>query len=199
VTVKNFGANVVNLGGFALKSAGTSVGIAEELDMIGVLAPGESKTFPGGPSASAQGWIDANDTVFDGPTDFASVVWENFPLSTAFCGGSILNQTPPASFPPDGEGEIVIDTIVQFGNETNTQLVNGWNLVPTGQGTVSIAAAFAGNEDKVTAIYAWDAELGEWTHYIPDAPDGVNTIDTIGNGVYVWVLVKQPFTLTLPK
>ena len=59
--------------------------------------------------------------------------------------------------------------------------------------------AFAEFEDKVTAIYVWDPVLEEWTHYIPGAPDGVNTIDTIGGGVFMWVRVKEPFTLTLPK
>ncbi len=199
ITVKNFGSNVVNLGGFALKSIGTNVGIAEELDLIGVLAPGESKTFPGGPGAAQENWIGVNDDVFSGPSDFASVVWEDFALSTVFCDGTSFTQTPPASFPLDGEGEIVMDITIPFGNEQDVQLVNGWNLVPTGKGTTPIAQAFAGHEADVTAIYAWDAELGEWTHYIPDAPSGVNTIDTIGNGVVLWVLVKQPFTLTLPK
>lgn len=199
ITVKNFGSNVVNLGGFALKSIGTNVGIAEELDLIGVLAPGESKTFPGGPGAAQENWIGVNDDVFSGPSDFASVVWEDFALSTVFCDGTSFTQTPPASFPLDGEGEIVMDITIPFGNEQDVQLVNGWNLVPTGKGTTPIAQAFAGHEADVTAIYAWDAELGEWTHYIPDAPSGVNTIDTIGNGVVLWVLVKQPFTLTLSK
>lgn len=199
ITVKNFGSNVVNLGGFALKSIGTDVGNAEELDMIGVLAPGESKTFPGGPGAPQENWIGVNNEVFTGPDDFASVVWEDFALSTVFCDGTSFTQTPPASFPLDGEGEIVLDIIIPFGNETDTQLVSGWNLVPTGQAAVPIAAAFAGHENDVTAIYAWDATLGEWSHYIFGAPAGVNTIDTVGNGVVLWVLVKQPFTLTLPK
>ena len=78
-------------------------------------------------------------------------------------------------------------------------LAAGWNMVPTGKGSVSIATAFSAFEDKVTAIYVWDATLETWSHYIPGAPAGVNTIDTIGNGVFMWVLVKQPFTLTLPK
>lgn len=199
ITVKNFGSNVVNLGGFALKSVGTDVGIAEELDLIGVLAPGESKTFAGGPGAPLENWVGANSEVFSGSSDFASVVWEDFALSTVFCDGTSYTQTPPASFPPDGEGEILIDVVVPFGNETDMQLVSGWNLVPTGAGTLPISQAFAGHEDDVAAIYAWDATLGEWSRYIPGAPAGVNTIETVGNGLVIWVLVKQPFTLTLPK
>jgi hypothetical protein len=199
ITVKNFGSNVVNLGGFGLKSAGSDVGIAEEMDMIGVLAPGESKTFLGGPGAAGENWIGTADEVFAGLGDFASVVWENFALSTVYCDGTSFNQTPPASFPLDGEGEILIDITIPFGDESDSQLVSGWNLVPTGKATLPIASAFAGHEDDVTAIYAWDETLGEWSHYIPGAPAGVNTIDTVGNNIVLWVLVKQPFTLTLPK
>ncbi|MEO8538981.1 MAG: hypothetical protein ABI577_04510 [bacterium] len=199
ITVKNFGSNLVNLGGFSLKSIGTDVGNAEELDLIGLLAPGESKTFLGGPAAEGENWIGVQNEVFSGPNDFASLVWEDFALSTVFCDGTSVTQTPPASFPLDGEGEIVLDIIVPFGQETEIPLVSGWNLVPTGKASMPIEAAFAGNEDKVTAIYAWDAKLEEWAHFIPGAPAGVNTIDTIGDGVYLWVLVKEPFTLTLPK
>lgn len=200
ITVKNFGNNVVNLDGFALKSAGTDVGNAEELDLIGILQPGESKTFLGGPGASSSvGWIDAGSEVFTGSNDFASLVWEDFPLSTMFCDGTLVNPTPPPSFPPDGEGEIVIDVVIPFGAETTTPLVAGWNLVPTGEGTVSLAGALAGFENNVVAVYLWDPVLEEWAHYIPGVPAGANTIDTVGNGQFMWVLVKQPFTLTLPN
>ncbi len=199
ITVKNFGPNVVNLGGFALKSIGADVGIGEEMDMIGVLAPGESKTFLGGPGAPLENWIGVQDEVFTGSNDFASVVWEDFALNTVFCDGTSFTQTPPASFPPDGEGEIVLDITIPFGNETDTQLVNGWNLVPTGKASLPIEQAFAGHENDVTAVYAWDSDLQEWTHWIPGIPPSPSTIDTIGNGLVLWVLVKQPFTLTLPK
>ncbi|HNO65165.1 MAG TPA: hypothetical protein PKK39_02370 [Tepidiformaceae bacterium] len=199
ITVKNFGSNVVNLGGFALKSAGTDVGIAEELDLIGVLGPGESKTFVGGPGAATENWIGTQSEVFSGSSDFASVVWEDFALSTMFCDGTSLTQAPPASFPPDGEGEIVMDIVVQFGNENDIPLIAGWNLVPTGAGTVKIADAFAGHESDVVAVYAWDSTLQEWRHYIPGIPPSPTVIDEIGNGLVLWVLVKQPFTLTLPK
>ena len=199
ITVKNFGSNVVNLGGFALKSIGTDVGIAEELDLIGVLGPGESKTFVGGPGAASENWIGTQSEVFSGSSDFASVVWEDFALSTMFCDGTSLTQTPPASFPPDGEGEIVMDIVVQFGNETDVPLVAGWNLVPTGAATVKVADAFAGHESDIIAVYAWDSALQEWRHYIPGIPPSPTVIDEIGKGVPLWVLVKQPFTLTLPK
>ena len=200
ITVRNFGTNVVNLGGFSLESIGSDVGNAEQLDLIGVLNPGESKTFAGGPGADTiVGWIGTDSEVFDGPNDVAFLTWEQFVLSDARCNGSIQHFTPPPSFPLDGEGEIIIDVTIPFGAEVEVPLVAGWNLIPTGAGTVEVQTAFAEFEDKVTAIYVWDPVLEEWTHYIPGAPDGVNTIDTIGGGVFMWVLVKEPFTLTLPK
>lgn len=199
ITVKNFGTNVVNLGGFALKSPSTDVGNAEELDMIGILEPGQSKTFQGGPGAGLSGWLGAQSEVLTGASDYMSVVWEDYALSTVWCDGSRLDRTPLVTFPLDGEGEIKIDVIIPFGNETEFPLVPGWNMVPTGKGTVSIETAFAEFNDKVEAIYVWDPVLLEWSHYIPGAPASVNTIDTIGNGAFMWVLVKQPFTLALPK
>ena len=50
-----------------------------------------------------------------------------------------------------------------------------------------------------SVIYAWDADLQEWQRYIPGAPDAVNTIHDFGNNVIVWIQVKRPLTLTLPK
>ncbi|MBK7124944.1 MAG: hypothetical protein IPH65_03335 [Dehalococcoidia bacterium] len=199
ITVKNFGDKLVNLGGFALKSSGSDVGNAEELDMIGLLEPGESKTFPGGPGAAVEGWLGAENEVLEGASDYMSVVWEDYPISTVWCDGTRLDLSPLVSFPLDGEGELKMDIVIPFGNEVEVPLAAGWNMVPTGKGSVSIATAFSAFEDKVTAIYVWDATLETWSHYIPGAPAGVNTIDTIGNGVFMWVLVKQPFTLTLPK
>ena len=200
ITVQNFGTNVVNLGGFGLESVGDDVGNSEQYDLRGVLEPGQSATFYGGPGAdSVIGWIGTGSEVLEGPGDFAALVWEDFVLSVATCGGQIVHNKPPASFPLDGEGEIVIDITIPFGAEIEQPIVFGWNLVPTGQGTVDISEAFAGFEDQVTVIYVWDSVLEEWSRYIPDAPDGVNTIDTIGNGQFMWVLAKGPFTLTLPK
>lgn len=200
ITVKNFGSNEVNLGGFALKSPKASdVGNAEVLDLIGVLQPGESKTFLGGPDATSNEWLDADSRIFAGANDYVSLVWEDYPITTVNCAGDRIDNSPLVSFPPDGEGEIKLDIIIPFGNETDVPLSIGWNLVPTGKGEISLEAAFADSMDKVEAIYVWDAVLEQWSHYIPGAPSGVNTIDKIGNGAFMWVLVKQPFTLTLPK
>jgi hypothetical protein len=197
--VRNFGTNEVNLGGFSLESAGTDVGNAEQLDLIGILQPGESKTFLGGPSAGTFGWLDVQNEVFVGPNDFASLTWEDYPLTTVFCDGERIENSPFVTFPLDGEGEIWIDLVIPFGAEIEVPLVAGWNLVPTGQGTVALDTAFGGFQDKVTAVYVWDPVLEEWTHWIAGAPAGVNTITEIGSGMFMWVLVKEPFTVTLPK
>jgi hypothetical protein len=188
----------VNLAGFGMESAGTTVGIAEHLDLRGVLEPGGSKTFFGGPGATDAGWIGASGLVFGGAGDFASLVWEHVPLSTAFCDGRLVNSGPP-NLAADGEGQIIIDVVVPYGLETQVPLVAGWNLVPTGEGTVTISTAFSEFKDMVDAVYVWDSTLGEWSHWIPDAPAGVNNVDTVGAGNYMWVLVNAPFTLTLPK
>jgi hypothetical protein len=110
-----------------------------------------------------------------------------------------VDRKPPSSFIPDGEGQIIIDVVVPYGLETQVPLVAGWNLVPTGEGTVTISTAFSEFKDMVDAVYVWDSTLGEWSHWIPDAPAGVNNVDTVGAGNYMWVLVNAPFTLTLPK
>jgi|GEM_PF-5125875 len=199
ITVKNFGTNEVNLGGFSLESIGSDVGNAEQLDLIGILQPGESKTFLGGPAASENNWIGTGSEVFVGAGDFAALTWEDYPLTTVFCDGRRVEQSPLVSFPPDGEGEIKVDIVIPFGSEMELPLVAGWNMVATGEGTVSIETAFAEFMDKVAAIYVWDPVLGEWARFIPGAPSGVNTIDSIGDGAFMWVLAKEPFTLVLPK
>ncbi len=199
-TVTNYGTKEVNLGGFALKSSKASdIGNAEELDLIGVLQPGASKTFFGGPAAAEKGWLDADKYILSGPNDYISLVWEDYPLTTMNCAGDRIDNSPLVTFPLDGEGEIKLDIIIPFGNETEVPLVIGWNLVSTGDGEISLDAAFSDAKDKVEAVYVWDPVLEEWSHYIPGAPAGVNTLDTIGGHMFMWVLVKQPFTLTLPK
>src|SRR5690606_37787052 len=85
ITVTNVGTNEVNLGGFGLESVGNDVGNAEQLDLTGILQPGESKTFFGGPGAPDRNWIGTGSEVFTGPNDFASLTWEDYPLSTVFC------------------------------------------------------------------------------------------------------------------
>jgi hypothetical protein len=199
ITVKNFGTNEVNLGGFSLESVGSDIGNAEQLDLIGILQPGESKTFFGGPGAAERGWIGTGSEVFGGAGDVAILSWEDYALSTVFCDGTRVDQSPLVTLPLDGEGVIKMDIIIPFGNEQEFPIVAGWNMVATGEGTTSIETAFSEFMPKVEAIYVWDPVLMEWTHFIPGAPDGVNTIDTIGAGAFMWVLAKEPFTLTLPK
>jgi len=199
ITVTNFGSNPVSLAGFALESVGDDVGNAEQLDLIGLLEPGQSKSFPGGPGANTNGWIQTGSEVFVGANDFAALTWNDWTLSVALCSGPIEHFEVPNPLPLDGEGDIVLDIIIPFGEEQSVPLVQGWNLVPTGEGTVSIEAAFGNQIENVYAVYIWDAVLGEWQRWIPGAPAAVNTIDTIGNGVVMWVWAKQSFTLTIPR
>ncbi len=199
ITVKNVGASPVNLAGFGLQSLGSGVQQVEHRDLDGFLQPGESKTFLGGPGAKDNLWVGATNEVFTGPADFVRLTWDGFVVSTVSCDGTVHDNPIPASFAPDPEGEIIIDVTIPFGNETEVSLVEGWNLVPTGSGTAEIAGAIAGLESDILVIYAWDAELQEWLRYIPGAPDGVNTLSQFGQNRVVWIQVKRPLTLILPK
>lgn len=197
-TVTNQGDNLVSLAGFGLQSRSTQSGVAEHLDLIGHLEPGQSATLEGGPQASQKGWIGASSTIMGGANDFVHLTWDDFVIDTGFCDGEIIHNTLPDPLPLDPEGEIVIDMIIDWVPGGSANLVAGWNLVPTGNGTVTIADAIAGAEDNVTVIYAWDSELQDWERYIPGAPDAVNTLTEFGNGRVYWVQVKQPLTLALP-
>lgn len=199
ITVKNVSDHLVNLAGFGLQSIGSDVGNAEHRDLDGYLEPGESKTFLGGPGAKDNLWLGVSGEVFTGANDFVRLTWDDFIISTVFCDGTVHDNPIPASFLLDGEGEIVIDVTIPFGSETAVELAEGWNLVPTGSATAGIAETIAGLEDDIVVIYAWDADLQEWQRYIPGAPDAVNTIQDFGNNVIVWIQVKRPLTLTLPK
>jgi hypothetical protein len=199
ITVKNVGSNPVSLAGFGLQSLGSGVQQVEHRDLDGYLQPGESKTFLGGPGAKDNLWIGATNEVFTGPSDFVRLTWDGFVVSTVSCDGTVHDNPIPASFAPDPEGEIIIDVTIPFGNETGVSLVEGWNLVPTGSGTAEIAGAIAGLESDITVIYAWDGELQEWLRYIPGAPDGMNTLSQFGQNRVVWIQVKRPLTLILPK
>lgn len=199
ITVKNVSDHPLNLAGFGLQSIGSDVGNAEHRDLDGYLEPGESKTFLGGPGATDNLWVGVSGEVFTGANDFVQLTWDDFIISTVFCDGRVEDNPIPASFALDGEGEIVIDVTIPYGNETAVPLAEGWNLVPTGAATAPIEGTIAGLEDDILVIYAWDADLQEWQRYIPGAPDAVNTIEDFGNNVVVWILVKRPLTLTLPK
>ena len=62
ITVKNEGDNAVSLEGYALKSFPSNPANPEEhLGLTGVLAPGASETFHGGPNAAGWGWLNSGD------------------------------------------------------------------------------------------------------------------------------------------
>jgi hypothetical protein len=199
ITVKNLGTTPVNLAGFGLQSLGTSVSSVEYRDLSGYLEPGQSKVFYGAPAVTDNLWVGAGQDVFSGPNDFASLTWDDYVISTAFCDGRVTDNPLPATLLADGEGEIIIDVVIPYGQDQTVSLVEGWNMLPAGAGTADIATVLGGNEDAVSVIYAWDAEKQEWLRYIPGAPTGVNTITTFGNNIVFWIHVKRPLTLTIPK
>ncbi|WP_192498111.1 hypothetical protein [Tepidiforma bonchosmolovskayae] len=200
ITVTNRGSAPVNLAGFGLQSPGGQVGIAEHLDLSGLLQPGQSATFYGGPGASARGWIGNTGDRILGAGDYVALTWNDIVLATAFCStGQVVEPFIPPVLTLDPEGELVLDVIVPFGDEVEVPLAAGWNLVPTGQGKVAVGSALGDNAAKVAVIYAWDAEKQEWLRYIPGAPDAVNTLTELGGGRAVWVYVNEPFTLVLPR
>lgn len=196
-TVTNAGTKPVSLAGFGLQSPG-GVGIAQHLDLIGYLEPGASKTFPGGPNLGSKGWIGGGTSVLGGAGDFVQLTWDDFVVSTGLCNGQITHNDLPDKFPLDPEGEIVIDVVIDWVNQDQVNLVEGWNLVPTGTDVITVEEAITGVEEDILVIYAWDADLQEWLRYIPGAPDGVNTLSEFGGGRVYWVQVKRPLTLVLP-
>jgi len=200
ITVKNVGTNPVNLAGFGLESLGTEAGIAQQRDLSGYLEPGQSKMFFGAPAVKDNLWIGVdNNEVFSGPDDFVMLTWNDYVISTVFCDGRVIDNPLPATLVPDGEGEIVIDIVIPYGQDQTLALAEGWNMVPTGAGTAEIATVIGGAEDAISIIYAWDSEKQEWKRYIPGAPASVNTITTFGDHAVFWVHVKRPLTLTVPK
>ena len=161
--------------------------------------PGESISFPGGPFAPKLGWLFSGDEIFaDTGGDYASLVWDGFEIDRVYCDGRpAIHNVIPASFPLDGEGEIVIDITIPFGSEKAVELNAGWNLVTAGANDTVIADAISGKETIVTGIYLWDAVKLQWGRYIPGAPATVNTISKFEKGKIYWVQVNQPFTLML--
>ncbi len=200
VTITNKGSNLVSLAGFSLRSRPENYLDPEQyLGIYGFLEPGESRTFPAGPNATVMDWQYTNDQVFvDGdPDDWARLVWNGFEMSRMYCDGRQVDPPIPDTLPLDGEGEIVVDITVQFGAQKNKLLETGWSLVTAGRNG-TIRAALAGNDEKVAAIYTWNAITGRWELFTPGGPGFLNTFDSFRAGGAYWVQVKQPFTLYVP-
>ena len=197
VTVTNFDDHLVSLAGFGLRSRGSDITNPEgHLDLIGHLAPGESKTFLGG---EPNGWQFEGDTTFNDSAEYARLVWNEIELSYAPCFGTVTNT--PASLPlkRDAEGEIWIDTVVEFGAVDQVPLSAGWNLLAHGGDPVNVGEAFHGHEGQVGAVYAWDSATGRWERHLMTAPAYANSFNQFEPGVVYWVEVKEPFTLYLGK
>ena len=189
--------HIVSLAGFGLRSRGSDITNPEgHLDLIGHLAPGESKTFLGG---EPNGWQFEGDTTFNDGAEYARLVWNEIELSYAPCFGTVTNT--PASLPlkRDAEGEIWIDTVVEFGAVDQVPLSAGWNLLAHGGDPVNVGEAFHGHEGQVGAVYAWDSATGRWERHLMTAPAYANSFNQFEPGVVYWVEVKEPFTLYLGK
>ncbi len=200
VTIKNRGANPVSLEGFALRSLPSNVLSQEEhLGLEGLLLPGQSKSFAGGPGSKNAGWVETGDLVFGQSADYARLVWNGFELSRANCDGTFSTPALPNPLPSSGEGQLMVDTVVPFGLETQTVLAPGWNLLGASSQSTDLATALSGHEDDVSAVYGWDAETATWTHYFASEPAFLNTMDTFEAGHVYWIQVKRQFTLTLLK
>jgi hypothetical protein len=201
VTVTNKGLNTVSLDGFALRSLPSDpVAQEEHLGLTGLLAPGQSATFPGGPGAAFFGWLRApSPDVFQLANDYVRLVWSGFEIDREYCDGTF--STPPLAnpLPPDGEGEIILDAIIPFGQEKEVPLLAGWNVLPGASADTDLAEALAGHEQDVAAVYGWDATNETWLTYIPGAGSVANTLDKLHAGEAYWILVNHPFTLIMMR
>ncbi len=200
ITVTNQGANPVSLAGFSFLSPPNNFAPFEYLGLDGHLDPGQSLTFVGGPAAPKAGWLFSGDLIFTSAGDYATLVWDGFEIDRVYCDGRPpIHNVIPASFPPDGEGEIILDITIPFGTEKAVELVAGWNLLTAGQTDTVIKDAIAGVETVVNGIYLWDEAKGQWLHYIPAAPEAMNTLTKFEAGKIYWVQVNRSFTLTILK
>lgn len=196
-TIKNLSSRTVSLAGFGLRSAsGYFPQYEEHLDLDGLLAPGESKTFGGikGP------WLYAQDTVVFGnvTSDYARLVWNGYEISRITCAGVITQNAVPDSLPLEGEGVIYRDVIVNFTESESRLLVPGWNLVTTGAGTVDIATALGDNANLVESVQTWDAATSTWKKWL-GVGNTANTIQKFEPNTVYWVQVNRAFTVLLPK
>jgi len=202
ITLTNEGTNTVSLEGFALKSLPSNpIDPEEHLGLTGILAPGQSITFNGGPAAAAYGWLNnSSGLIFDqGASDYARLVWNGFQESYKGCDGTTINPPIPAALPSSGEGQTQFDVLVQFAGDTPTPLTVGWNLVTAGQGVTDLASVLNGHEAQVAGVYHWDDATSTWQRFILGTPGFVNTLTTMEGGKAYWVQVKQPFTLPIAK
>jgi len=202
MTVTNLGRQPVSLAGFALRSRPSDITQPEQhLGLVGLLQPGQSATFLGGPSAGSWGWVGASGYVgTDAADDYVRLVWDNFEINRLTCANVGSNPPIPDPLPADQEGRIVLDQVIPFGLDKPVLLDSGWNLVPAGAATTDIASAFAGFEADLLGVYLWDPQANVWKRYLPGVPaDPATAITTMEKGQAYWIAVKRPFTVTLLK
>jgi hypothetical protein len=151
VLLTNAGTKLVSLAGFALRTPPASpVDQENHVGPLGLLGPGQS--FATSITLSRGG----------GANDYVRLVWNGFEIDREYCDGTF--STPPLAnpLPPDGEGEIILDAIIPFGQEKEVPLLAGWNLLPGASADTDLAEALAGHEQDVAAVYGWDATNETW-------------------------------------
>lgn len=209
-TVTNMGSVPVSLGGWALRGIQRTFGEVPHLGLDGVLQPGESTTFLGGPNSSDNGWIDSDSEIVANvganPPGYVTLVWQNLVMGRATCPSAIgldpvfeYLSPLPESLPSSGEGELQFSVNVEFGTQVSHHLVAGWNLIGGSTTSVPLHEAIEGNEDKLISVYSWDNAAGEWKRYFAGAPEYLNTLTDLEPGVAYWVQAREAFTLSIPE
>ncbi len=191
-TVTNAGDVPVSLAGFGLRSLGRDIVQPEEhLDLIGYLAPGESKTFSGAETLDTPWQFLAGPAAFtEGPSDYARLVWNEVEVSRLDCSGNSFQPSFPRDIPLEREGEIMIDVIVDFAPGQDQPLVLGWNLVSVSSNAGPLPGAFGADADRVQAVYRFDGSTARWDRYFANEPGYLNSFEALEAGGVYWVLVK---------
>ncbi|MCC7366235.1 MAG: hypothetical protein IT303_17900 [Dehalococcoidia bacterium] len=198
-TLTNTGTTPISLAGFGLRSALNLASLTEEhLGLQGYLEPGQSIDVSGSPGLGP--WINVTGEYAFGnaANDYARIVWNEFQVHMRRCDGTEVTTEPPNPLPLDPEGEIKLDIVIPFGQQTGAPLTRGWNLVtvPTG---APISQVLGTDTSKVEGIYQFDQLTGTWRRYISGAPAYVQTLERFDSGGVYWVQVNEAFTLRLTR
>ncbi|MFN0093798.1 MAG: hypothetical protein ACKVVT_03340 [Dehalococcoidia bacterium] len=205
--VTNVGDSLVSLAGLAIRSAkssttggapGIQISDEEHLGLVGHLEPGKSAVITSEQPRFPWVGLSGQSGAFGATGDYARLVWEEETITFAECGGAITQFAFPTPL-IDLEGSLLLDVLVTFEATTTVQLMAGWNLISTGDGSLSIEDALGTNAAKLGGIFHWTPDLATWLRYVPDIPADAQTLTELGAGKAYWVLAKEPFTLTIPK
>jgi len=201
VTVQNVDDHAVSLAGFGIESRPVNpLDAREHLGLDGLLQPGQSATFLGGPNTNLHGWLNNSvDRIFQTPPDFADVVWNGSVLSTADCLGNLSGLIGQPPLPDSSEGVTILDAVVARDDSVVMMpLAIGWNLI-TVPNTTPIDDVIASRLADVRSVYSIDPVTGLWQRYIPGLPVFVSDLVMFEAGRAYWIEAKVPFTLPLPQ